>query len=91
MDLEVRNAGNVCSVASDFTVALHGVHIAEVNTAARNFHRTNQYSAGTHPVDVQMAICPVGFQLFLCALVIMCSTYQKRTEIAGVVGIGGRA
>ena len=72
----------------DFPIALHGVHITNINAAARNAHRRNENCPGPDPVNIHMPVRNV-FQLVRRNAVFVGRSHQELAKVPGVVGIGG--
>mmetsp|Transcript_1316 Transcript_1316/g.3781 ORF Transcript_1316/g.3781 Transcript_1316/m.3781 type:complete len:241 (+) Transcript_1316:207-929(+) len=86
MDLGRDGARHVRRVARDLAVALHGVHVAEVQAAALHLARHNQHGAGADSVDVHVAVRSLE-KVFGRDGGRVRRADQKRTEVAGVVRV----
>ncbi len=81
---EVDDTRNIRRMTGDLAVPLHGMHITQVHTAARHFHRTDDHCTFAHTVDVHMAVRTV-FKFFHSLHIVMRCIEQELAEVACVV------
>src|SRR5699024_3593588 len=88
--LQVHDAGDMCSMTGNFTIALHRMHIPEIYPATWHFYRADQHGTFPDTVYIHVSIGPF-FKLFFCHAVVMWRIDQELSEIARIMGVGESA